>query len=231
MANEGQVYRIISNHLGSPRLVVNTVTGEIVQQLSYDEFGRLSEDSNPGFQPFGFAGGHYDPDTGLTRFGARDYDPASGRFTAKDRVLFPDGATNLYLYTNNNPINFIDINGREPSLMEQINGALAMMAIDDWMGADEVTTMAEIADRFAAALNKLGNKSASCRIIVEGIKDMLGSDSPEVLGPLLEQLEDEFYDDLFDERGCPRKDGDERVEKKRQQRAKDIKECREALGR
>ena len=231
MAKDGQVYRIISNHLGSPRLVVNTVTGEIVQQLSYDEFGRLSEDSNPGFQPFGFAGGHYDPDTGLTRFGARDYDPASGRFTAKDRVLFPDGATNLYLYTNNNPINFIDINGREPSLMEQINGALAMMAIDDWMGADEVTTMAEIADRFAAALNKLGNKSASCRIIVEGIKDMLGSDSPEVLGPLLEQLEDEFYDDLFDERGCPRKDGDERVEKKRQQRAKDIKECREALGR
>ncbi len=44
-------------------------------RLDYDEFGRVLLDTNPGFQPFGFAGGHYDPDTQLVRFGARDYDP------------------------------------------------------------------------------------------------------------------------------------------------------------
>ena len=53
-------------------------TGAVVQRIDYDEFGVVTQDTNPGFQPFGFAGGIYDPDTGLTRFGARDYDPGSG---------------------------------------------------------------------------------------------------------------------------------------------------------
>jgi len=33
---------------------------------------RFDYDPNPAFQPFGFAGGLYDNDTGLVRFGARD---------------------------------------------------------------------------------------------------------------------------------------------------------------
>ena len=44
------------------------------QRLDYDPYGVVLTDTNPGFQPFGFAGGLYDPDTGLVRFGARDYD-------------------------------------------------------------------------------------------------------------------------------------------------------------
>ena len=35
---------------------------------------------------FGFAGGIYDPDTELVRFGARDYDPRVGRWTTKDPI-------------------------------------------------------------------------------------------------------------------------------------------------
>jgi RHS repeat-associated protein len=53
-------------------------------------------DSNPGFQPFGFAGGLYDRDTGLVRFGARDYDAETGRWTARDPILFAGGQGNLY---------------------------------------------------------------------------------------------------------------------------------------
>jgi len=37
--------------------------------------------SNPDFQPLGFAGGLYDNQTKLVRFGARDYDSYSGRWT------------------------------------------------------------------------------------------------------------------------------------------------------
>lgn len=227
---DGQIYRIITNHQGSPRLVVNVATGEIVQKLAYDEFGRVTEDSNPGFQPFGFAGGHHDTDTGLNRFGARDYDPETGRFTAKDQVLFSAGSTNHYMYVNNNPVNFIDINGLEPSLMTQINDALAELRRQDLSGADNVTTAADVASRYNDALNELGNKSASCRVIVEGIKDMLGSDAVESLEPTIDQVEKEDLDDIFDERGCPRTDYGARVEKRRQQRAKNQQECREALG-
>ena len=48
---------------------------DLPQRREYDEFGNaLLSSTNVGFQPFGFAGGLYDQDTKLTRFGARDYD-------------------------------------------------------------------------------------------------------------------------------------------------------------
>ena len=103
-------YRIISDHLGSVRLVVNASTGEIAQRMDYDAWGRVIEDTNPGFQPFGYAGGIYDRDTGLVRFGARDYDPQVGRWTAKDPIGF-GGGLNHYAYANNDSINYIDPEG------------------------------------------------------------------------------------------------------------------------
>jgi RHS repeat-associated protein len=107
----GATYRIFSDTVGSPRLIVDTVTCQVVQQLTYDEFGRVLLDSNPGFQPFGFAGGLYDRDTNLLRFGARDYDPEVGRWIAKDPMGFEGGDSNLYAYAGNNPIQFIDPTG------------------------------------------------------------------------------------------------------------------------
>jgi YD repeat-containing protein len=46
-------YRIITDHLGSPRLVIDTLSGVVLQQMEYDPFGRVMVDTNPGFQPFG----------------------------------------------------------------------------------------------------------------------------------------------------------------------------------
>lgn len=58
MIKNGVTYRIISDHLGSPRLVINTSTNIITQRIDYDEFGSvLPTSTNLGFQPFGFAGG------------------------------------------------------------------------------------------------------------------------------------------------------------------------------
>jgi RHS repeat-associated protein len=79
--------------------------------MTFDEFGQVLLDTNPGFQPFGFAGGLYDDDTGLTRFGARDYDPVTGRWTAKDPILFRGNTTNMYEYVNGDAINRIDPTG------------------------------------------------------------------------------------------------------------------------
>jgi RHS repeat-associated protein len=104
-------YRILTDNVGSPRLIVNTQSCAIAQRIDYDEFGRVLADSSPGFQPFGFAGGLYDRDTGLVRFGARDYDPEAGRWTAKDPAGFDGGDTNLYAYVNNSPIQFVDPQG------------------------------------------------------------------------------------------------------------------------
>lgn len=112
MIKGGATYRIISDHLGSPRLVINAVDGTVVQRMDYDEFGQVIQDNNPGFQPFGFAGGLYDTDSGLVRFGARDYSAEIGRWTTKDTIGFLGLDTNLYGYTFNDPINFVDPSGR-----------------------------------------------------------------------------------------------------------------------
>jgi len=111
MLKDGRVFRILSDHLGSVRLVVGVDRGEVMQRLRYDAFGRVLEDTNPGFQPFGFAGGLYDPATGLVRFGARDYDPEVGRWTTKDPIGFGGGDTNLYAYVLGDPVNVTDPDG------------------------------------------------------------------------------------------------------------------------
>src|SRR5262249_16149756 len=64
MIKDGVTYGLLTNHLGSVRIVVNTATGEVVERMDYDTSGNVSLDSNPGFQPFGFAGGVSDPETG-----------------------------------------------------------------------------------------------------------------------------------------------------------------------
>jgi RHS repeat-associated protein len=107
MIKGGVTYRIISDPLGSPRLVLKASNDSVVQRMNYDEFGNLLLNSNPGFQPFGFAGGIYDGHTSLVRFGARDYDSWSGRWTAKDPIGF-GGGVNQYAYIGNDPINGVD---------------------------------------------------------------------------------------------------------------------------
>lgn len=104
-------YRIISDLRGSPRLVINAATGAVAQRLDYDAWGNVTTNTSPGFQPFGFAGGLDDPDTGLVRFGARDYDASIGRWLSKDPILFGGGQANIYLYVENDPVNAIDPRG------------------------------------------------------------------------------------------------------------------------
>lgn len=50
----------------------------------------------------------YDIDTRLVRFGFRDYDGETGRWTCKDPIGFEAGDTNLFGYCANDPINLID---------------------------------------------------------------------------------------------------------------------------
>jgi YD repeat-containing protein len=79
VVKSGVTYRIVSDHLGSVRLIVNISTGQVVHRIDYDAFGQVIQNTSPSFQPFAFAGGILDTEVGVSRFGARDYDPSPGR--------------------------------------------------------------------------------------------------------------------------------------------------------
>ncbi len=84
----GTKYYLHYDQVGSLRAVSNE-NGNVVKEIVYDTFGNIISDSNETLKvPFGFAGGLYDRDTKLIHFGFREYDPFTGRWTAKDPILF-----------------------------------------------------------------------------------------------------------------------------------------------
>ncbi len=153
MTKGSETFRILSDELGTVRLVVST-SGMVRQRLDYDEFGNLTsrQEFDAGgvlitptpapFQPFGFAGGLVDYDTGLVRFGARDYDPVAGRWTSKDPIRFAGGDTNLFGYAVQDPVNSIDSSGQGlrgvilKQVMKRIGGAIGGRIADELFGAD-----------------------------------------------------------------------------------------------
>ena len=109
--NSGDRFYISYNQIGSPRAITDE-NGNILKTLTYDSFGTIIADSNPTFKiPFGFAGGLYDADSKLTRFGYRDYDASTGKWIAKDPIGFDGGDTNLYGYMLGDPVGFVDPSG------------------------------------------------------------------------------------------------------------------------
>jgi RHS repeat-associated protein len=111
MTSSGGTYYLTYDQVGSLRLVADAA-GIVVKSITYDSFGNIIDDTNPALEvPFGFAGGLHDRETGLVRFGYRDYDPDVGRWTAKDPIFFEGGDTDLYGYVLNDPINLIDYLG------------------------------------------------------------------------------------------------------------------------
>jgi len=108
MTMSGVHYYLAYDQVGSLRAVADGA-GNILKRIDYDTFGNTLGDTNDSLAvPFGFAGGLHDRDTGLVRFGYRDYDPDTGRWTAKDPIGFAGGDTDLYEYVSNDPVNWID---------------------------------------------------------------------------------------------------------------------------
>jgi RHS repeat-associated protein len=202
LVKAGATYRIIADHLGSPRLIINTATGLTAQRLDYDEFGNITQDTNPALQPFAFAGGLYDLHTKLIRFGARDYDPSTGRWTTKDPIRFRGLDSNLYKYVFDDPINLRDPDGYLFVVDDLLYGigivspqavllaaiVLAVIAGGIWAGQN-------LYDYLSFARSKKGSKPKDCptgtrpidqsglsKDDIHKIKDRVGAGPPDWTG-------------------------------------------------
>ncbi|WP_419812973.1 RHS repeat-associated core domain-containing protein [Bacterioplanoides sp.] len=91
---------------------------QVLQHSHYQPYGDAANLQLSALQPYGFSGKERD-DSGLLYFEARYYDPLSGRFISPDplfgeqmdKCLSSVIECNLYQYTGNNPVNYVDPTG------------------------------------------------------------------------------------------------------------------------
>ena len=96
-----------------------------VVSKSYSPFGELLTEQTSGF---GYNGEYYNAATGMIYLRARFYEPEMNRFGQKDLLrgsAFAPQSLNRYLYVQNDPINFVDSNGRDlKSAWNTVKGAV-----------------------------------------------------------------------------------------------------------
>ena len=142
--------------------------------MDFDEWGNVTLDTAPGFQPFGFAGGLLDRDTGLTRFGARDYSAETGRWTAKDPIGFGGGDSNLFAYVGGDPVNRVDPDGQEP----------VVTGMPPWFAQEFVQTGLWFLYGFFETPPKSGGRTDLWKHCMASCRGAIGSrtEAPEMFG-------------------------------------------------
>ncbi len=96
---------------------LTTTTGAVVMSYQYDAWGNVIASNGSSSNVIGFTGQVADSGTGLDYFGARYYDPSTGRFISQDTYLGDDSTPitlNRYIYANANPLSFTDPTGNDP---------------------------------------------------------------------------------------------------------------------
>ncbi|MFH0726834.1 MAG: RHS repeat-associated core domain-containing protein, partial [Pseudomonadota bacterium] len=107
-----KTYFFINDHLGTPLALTNEA-GVKVWEADYLPFGEVHQESGSVPQGFRFPGQYFDSETGLHYNYHRYYDPKTGRYLTADPIGLV-GGVNIYSYTQNNPVNFLDSWGLRP---------------------------------------------------------------------------------------------------------------------
>lgn len=102
-----------SDHLGSTSYITDS-RGEPVQFISYLPFGEVfAEQHGIWDSPYKFNAKELDAETGLYYFGARYYDPKVSTWLTVDPLLEEFTGSSPYVYCENNPVIYIDPDGRK----------------------------------------------------------------------------------------------------------------------
>ena len=122
-AKENQQYFYHSDHLGSSSLITD-VDGNEAQHIEYIPFGEvfIDERNNTWNTPYKFNGKELDEETGLYYYGARYYDPRTSVWISVDPLAEKYPNTSPYVYCHNNPIKYIDPDGRSTNVVARKNG-------------------------------------------------------------------------------------------------------------
>ncbi|MFF9062365.1 polymorphic toxin-type HINT domain-containing protein [Streptomyces sp. NPDC014882] len=111
--DDGKVTFTTADHHGTALLAIDAATQQLTQRRVTPFGGSRGEQPADWPGTKGFVGGTQDVATGLTHLGAREYDPATGRFLSVDPImdLTDPQQINGYTYGNHNPLTFSDPSG------------------------------------------------------------------------------------------------------------------------
>ncbi len=118
MLSKGKISYLETDHLGTPRLAVDSVTH--AEQWSWDffadAFGANDAIVNDGKVdlPLRYPGQQYDSESGLHYNYFRDYEPGTGRYVESDPIGLLGGAA-TFAYATSNPLRNIDMLGLVPA--------------------------------------------------------------------------------------------------------------------
>lgn len=132
-----QYHFYVQDHLGNNRVVCNS-SGTIEQVNHYYPFGGLmGESTNDEVQRYKYNGKELDRMHGLNwyDFHARQQDAALGMFTSMDPLCEKKPWLSPYVYCSNNPIRYIDPDGRDDYDLNK-DGSLTLRKLED--GKDNI---------------------------------------------------------------------------------------------
>ncbi|UEA62661.1 RHS repeat-associated core domain-containing protein [Hoylesella buccalis] len=112
--NERLQFYYHHDHLGSSSYITN-LDGEVSQHIEYVPFGEvfIEERNNTWNTPYLFNAKELDEETGLYYYGARYMDPKISMWLGVDPLMEKYPSVTGYCYTMDNPIRFIDPDGRD----------------------------------------------------------------------------------------------------------------------
>ena len=132
LRKKGRSRFILYDRLGSVRSVADE-DGNVLQQNLYYAWGGAWGDvcTAPGFQSYKYCGKYLDRKHGLDLYdyGARLYDPAAAFWTSPDPLCEKYYNISPYAFCNNNPVTFIDPDGRKWKTLEDKEKATRIQEI------------------------------------------------------------------------------------------------------
>ncbi len=129
------LYFYHSDHLGSSTFL-SDINGHPYEFFLYLPFGEtMAQQNAAGWEtPYKFTGKEMDPETGLYYFGARYYDPHISLWMSVDPLASKYPGYSPYSYCQNNPIIFIDPDGREVIAPNQASQKLVLSSVEYMFG-------------------------------------------------------------------------------------------------
>ena len=118
LPQQSKYYYYTSDQVNSVRMITDD-NGTVVYSAAYAPYGQIQQTWVSTYQPkLQFSGKEREAETGLDYFGARHYANGRSRIISVGRIVHKDVAIynpqlwNLYAYCRNNPITYMDPDGR-----------------------------------------------------------------------------------------------------------------------